>query len=170
MATDLLFSEPNAEQLVSGGFHHEWPDARGVFFNTNRDVLAWVNQEDHVRTPLKTPFRSQPFCNTTASSVQVRIFTMEMGGNLKRAFGRLAKFMAGFERRITKQKKELMHSERLGYISTDPGNLGTGLRVTRDSTESVYLSSLRRSHCLTGVLFVGLGASHPAVADAHYER
>ena len=41
----LLFGEPNSEQLVSGGFHHEWPDARGVFFNHDRDVLAWVNQE-----------------------------------------------------------------------------------------------------------------------------
>ena len=102
----MLFGEPNSEQLVSGGFHHEWPDSRGVFFNHGRDVLAWVNQEDHVR-----------------------IFAMEMGGNLKRAFGRLSTFMAGFERRIHKQKKELMHTERLGYISTDPGNLGTGLRV-----------------------------------------
>ena len=131
----LLFGEPNSEQLVSGGFHHEWPDARGVFFNHDRDVLAWINQEDNVR-----------------------IFAMEMGGNLKRAFGRLAKFMAGFERRIEKQKKELMHSDRLGYLSTDPGNLGTGLRVRlilrlpqltmRD--DFVELMSMLRLECAVG--------------------
>ena len=73
---DLLFSEPNAEQLVSGGFHHEWPDARGVFFNTNRDVLAWLNQEDHVSTLIATqwpvsapsPFIAQSFSNQISSS------------------------------------------------------------------------------------------------------
>ena len=29
----LMFSEPNSEQLVAGGFHHDWPDARGKCFN-----------------------------------------------------------------------------------------------------------------------------------------
>ena len=100
---------------------------------------------------------------------------MEMGGNLKRAFGRLAKFMAGFERRIAKQKKELMHSERLGYISTDPGNLGTGLRVTRAySPEPLFCYLLLSRQPLPQGGFVRSagrsGAAHPAVADAHDAR
>ena len=102
----MLFEEPNSEQLVAGGFHHEWPDARGVFYNTDRDVLAWVNQEDHVR-----------------------LFAMEMGSDIKGVFERLSTLLAGFERRLEKGGKEVMRDERLGYITTDPGNVGTGLRV-----------------------------------------
>jgi hypothetical protein len=62
----LMFGEPASEQLVAGGFHHDWPDARGLFVNAPRDVLAWVNQEDHIR-----------------------IFAMQMGGEVKAAFTRM---------------------------------------------------------------------------------
>ena len=43
----LLFGEPYSEQLVASGFHHDWPDARGVFLNGKRDVLGWINQVAH---------------------------------------------------------------------------------------------------------------------------
>ena len=34
---------------MAGGFHREWPDARGVFCNTSNEFIAWINERDHLR-------------------------------------------------------------------------------------------------------------------------
>lgn len=45
-----------------------WPTGRGIYHNDNKTFLVWSNEEDHMR-----------------------IISMQMGGNLKEVFGRLAK-------------------------------------------------------------------------------
>ena len=108
----LLFGEPSSEQLVASGFHHDWPDARGVFLNGRRDILGWLNQEDHLR-----------------------LMAMEMGGAVKKTFARMCSALREMETVLTQlsgggtEGNGFMRSERLGYFSTCPANLGTGLRV-----------------------------------------
>merc|ERR1719359_712436 len=44
-----LFKEPDSTELLSSGSARHWPDARGIFFNGNKDLFVWVNEEDHLR-------------------------------------------------------------------------------------------------------------------------
>ncbi len=88
--------------LEAGGFNRDWPDARGVFMNAERTFLVWVNEED-----------------------QLRIISMEKGADLGRVFARLARALAVLEARLT-----FARSERLGYLTSCPTNLGTGMRAS----------------------------------------
>ncbi len=88
--------------LEAGGFNRHWPDARGVFLNRERTFLVWVNEED-----------------------QLRIISMEKGSHLKRVFSRLVQALAELERRLS-----FARSPRLGYLTSCPTNLGTGMRAS----------------------------------------
>jgi len=84
----------------------DWPDARGIFHNHNKDFLVWVNEEDHTR-----------------------VIAMEKGGNMKKVFDRFARGLSEVERTIKEAGHSYMWNEHLGYILTCPSNLGTGLRA-----------------------------------------
>jgi creatine kinase len=45
----ILFGEPATPALVAGGYHRDWPDARGIFCNDSQDFVVWVNEKDHMR-------------------------------------------------------------------------------------------------------------------------
>ena len=44
----FLFSsgDPN---LSIAGMERDWPEARGIFHNDAKTLLAWINEEDHLR-------------------------------------------------------------------------------------------------------------------------
>ena len=44
----FLFSsgDPN---LSVAGMERDWPEARGIFHNDAKTLLAWINEEDHIR-------------------------------------------------------------------------------------------------------------------------
>ena len=48
-SANLLFMEPTTPALIAGGYHREWPDARGMFSNDEKDFNVWVNEKDHMR-------------------------------------------------------------------------------------------------------------------------
>ena len=50
---------------------HDWPKDRGIFHNKDKTFLTWVNEED-----------------------QLRIISMEMGGDVKKVFSWLAQGIA----------------------------------------------------------------------------
>ena len=50
------------------GMGRDWPDARGIFHNDQKNFLIWINEEDHTR-----------------------VISMEKGGNMKRVFERFCK-------------------------------------------------------------------------------
>ena len=102
----ILFEEPNSPLLVSGGMHRDWPDARGVFCNAEQNFFGWINQEDHVR-----------------------FITNEMSSDMKAIFVRLYSTVDKVEEALKESEHEFMCTDRLGYISTCPSNLGTGLRI-----------------------------------------
>jgi hypothetical protein len=46
--THVLFDSPDLPMIVHG-LGRDWPDARGFFFNSNKSLIAWVNEEDHLK-------------------------------------------------------------------------------------------------------------------------
>ncbi|XP_077943269.1 creatine kinase U-type, mitochondrial isoform X2 [Gasterosteus aculeatus] len=102
----LLFDKPVSPLLMSAGMARDWPDARGIWHNNEKNFLIWINEEDHTR-----------------------IISMEKGGNMKRVFERFCRGLKQVEQLIQERGWEFMWNDRLGYVLTCPSNLGTGLRA-----------------------------------------
>uniref|UniRef100_A0AAV2MND1 Creatine kinase S-type, mitochondrial n=1 Tax=Knipowitschia caucasica TaxID=637954 RepID=A0AAV2MND1_KNICA len=102
----FLFDKPVSPLLTAAGMARDWPDARGIWHNDDKNFLIWINEEDHTR-----------------------VISMEKGGNMKRVFERFCKGLKQVETLIQERGWEFMWNERLGYILTCPSNLGTGLRA-----------------------------------------
>merc|ERR1712028_29037 len=47
--TGNLFQEPDSTLLLASGMGRHWPDGRGVFHNTAKNLFVWVGEEDHLR-------------------------------------------------------------------------------------------------------------------------
>ena len=132
----FLFDKPVSPLLTASRMARDWPDARGIWHNQDKNFLIWVNEEDHTR-----------------------VISMQKGGNMKDVFTRFCNGLAKFEEAIKKDGKEFMWSEHLGFILTCPSNLGTGLRAgvhlkipllsKRDKFEGI-LKSLRLQKRGTG--------------------
>jgi len=88
--------------LESCGLEREWPEARGIFHNDAKTFLVWVNEED-----------------------QLRIISMQKGSNIRQVFERLSVASAKIE-----EKAKFANDEHLGYITSCPTNLGTGMRAS----------------------------------------
>lgn len=88
--------------LESCGLEREWPEARGIFHNDSKTFLVWVNEED-----------------------QLRIISMQNGSNIRQVFERLAVAANKIE-----QKAKFASDDHLGYITSCPTNLGTGMRAS----------------------------------------
>ncbi len=101
IANHFLFKEGD-RFLEAAGLNRDWPDARGIFHNENKTFLVWVNEED-----------------------QLRIISMQPGADLEEVFARLARALGELERRLT-----FARSERLGYLTSCPTNLGTAMRAS----------------------------------------
>lgn len=101
IADHFLFKEGD-RFLEAAGLNRDWPEARGIFHNHDKTFLTWVNEED-----------------------QLRIIAMQPGFDLYQVFDRLARGVAGFEDRAS-----FARDDHLGYITSCPSNLGTGLRAS----------------------------------------
>ncbi|KAG7274035.1 hypothetical protein CRUP_030757 [Coryphaenoides rupestris] len=102
----FLFDKPISPLLTCAFMARDWPDARGIWHNNEKNFLIWINEEDHTR-----------------------VISMEKGGNMKRVFERFCSGLKQVEQLIHERGWEFMWNERLGYILTCPSNLGTGLRA-----------------------------------------
>eukprot|EP00118_Oscarella_pearsei_P027545 m.1308 g.1308 ORF g.1308 m.1308 type:complete len:411 (+) comp6079_c0_seq1:23-1255(+) len=102
----FLFDKPVSPLLLSAGMARDWPDARGIWFNNDKNFLIWINEEDHAR-----------------------VISMQKGGNMKAVFERFCRGLEKVEKSIQKDGESFMWNEHLGYILTCPSNLGTGLRA-----------------------------------------
>ncbi len=88
--------------LEAAGLNRDWPEGRGIYHNDEKTFLVWINEED-----------------------QLRIISMQMGGDIKEVFTRLTTAIA----EIAKEVK-FSYSEHLGYITSCPTNLGTAMRAS----------------------------------------
>jgi len=97
----FLFKEGD-RFLQTAGLNRNWPKNRGIFHNNDKTFLVWVNEED-----------------------QLRIISMQKGGDIKEVFTRLITAVSKLEQTI-----KFSFSEHLGYITSCPTNLGTAMRAS----------------------------------------
>jgi len=96
------------KNLEAAGMERDWPGGRGIFHNTDKTFLVWVNEED-----------------------QFRIISMQKGGDFKAVFERLFRGVKEFGDILDKDFDcQWAHDKRLGYIHSCPTNVGTGMRAS----------------------------------------
>merc|ERR1711945_67185 len=101
----FVSGDPN---LKIAGMERDWPEGRGIFHNKDKTFLTWVNEED-----------------------QLRIISMQKGGDVKEGFDRLARGIKAVEDSVKKESgHDFMLDKRFGYIHACPTNLGTGMRAS----------------------------------------
>ncbi len=88
--------------LESAGLNRNWPHGRGIYHNDDKTFLVWINEED-----------------------ELRIISMQNGGDIKEVFSRLTSAISELEK-----KMKFAFSEHLGYITSCPTNLGTAMRAS----------------------------------------
>merc|ERR1712061_326163 len=94
--------------LTVAGMERDWPEGRGIFHNDAKTFLIWINEED-----------------------QLRIISMEKGGDVKGVFERLAKGIKAVQDSVKAEiGKDFCLDQRFGYIHSCPTNLGTGMRAS----------------------------------------
>jgi len=97
----FLFKEGD-RFLEACNINNDWPEGRGIFHNDNKTFLVWVNEED-----------------------QLRIISMQPGSDIREVFERLSRACSDIEK-----VSKFSHDDHLGYITSCPSNLGTGLRAS----------------------------------------
>merc|ERR1719507_1132349 len=101
----FVSGDPN---LKVAGIERDWPEGRGIFHNKDKTFLTWVNEED-----------------------QLRIISMQMGGDVRAVFDRLARSIKAVEDSVKAESgKDFMLDAKYGYIHSCPTNLGTGMRAS----------------------------------------
>merc|ERR1712119_261854 len=101
----FVSGDPN---LKVAGMERDWPEGRGIFHNKDKTFLTWVNEED-----------------------QLRIISMQKGGDVKGVFDRLARGIKAVGDSVkTESGKEFMLDPKYGYVHSCPTNLGTGMRAS----------------------------------------
>jgi len=88
--------------LEHAGLNKFWPDGRGIFHNKDKTFLVWVNEED-----------------------QLRIISMQNGGDVNEVFQRLGRAVEQLQKRV-----KFSYNDHLGNISSCPTNLGTAMRAS----------------------------------------
>merc|ERR1719512_559675 len=96
------------KNLTVAGMERDWPEGRGIFHNKDKTFLTWVNEED-----------------------QLRIISMQMGGDVRAVFDRLARGIKAVEDSVKAESgKDFMLDAKYGYVHSCPTNLGTGMRAS----------------------------------------
>jgi len=97
----FLFKEGD-RFLDAVGLNRNWPEGRGIYHNNDKTFLVWVNEED-----------------------QLRIISMQQGGDIKEVFTRLVNAIKSIETKVP-----FSYSHHLGFITSCPTNLGTAMRAS----------------------------------------
>jgi protein-arginine kinase len=101
----FMSGDPN---LTVAGMERDWPEGRGIFHNEAKTFLVWVNEED-----------------------QLRIISMQQGGDVKGVFERLARGIKAVGDSVKAESgKEFMLHPKYGFLHSCPTNLGTGMRAS----------------------------------------
>merc|ERR1711994_513874 len=96
------------KNLIAAGMERDWPEGRGIYHNKEKTFLVWVNEED-----------------------QLRIISMQKGGDVKGVFERLARGINAVQDSAKDESgKDFQVSEKYGYLHSCPTNLGTGMRAS----------------------------------------
>mmetsp|Transcript_1729 Transcript_1729/g.6064 ORF Transcript_1729/g.6064 Transcript_1729/m.6064 type:complete len:370 (+) Transcript_1729:433-1542(+) len=102
LVNDHFLFKNNDRHLEVAGAYRDWPEGRGIYHSNDKRFLVWINEED-----------------------ELRIISMQMGGNVREVFERLSKAVYTLENRLRFQ-----YDDHLGYIASCPTNLGTAMRAS----------------------------------------
>jgi creatine kinase len=116
----VLFDNPN-EWMIASGLGRDWPDGRAVYANvpdlmndagadgkgSMPDFMIWVNEEDHLR-----------------------MMCLRSGGDIQGVFATLTNGVRELEREMRLRGHHFVHDSRLGYLTSCPTNVGTGMRAS----------------------------------------
>lgn len=100
-ASHMLFDNHD-RFMASANILDHWPLGRAVFVTAAGRSGLWINEEDHLR-----------------------IFSIASGYDLPQAVADITQLLGTLEERLS-----FATSERLGYLTSCPSNLGTGLRAS----------------------------------------
>ena len=104
----FLFQDPEPTTvLLNSGSARNWPNERGIFISDDQKIMCWCNEEDHCR-----------------------IISLQEGSDIKSVFETFATLSDTIIDNVESSGKKIMFSSNLGFISTCPSNLGTGLRAS----------------------------------------
>merc|ERR1712080_221727 len=114
------------KNLQASGMERDWPEGRGIFHNKDKTFLTWVNEED-----------------------QLRIISMEMGGDVKGVFSRLARGIKAVGDSVRKESgREFMLDPKYGFIHSCPTNLGTGITYDISNKHRLGYSEVELVQCM----------------------
>merc|ERR1712062_281293 len=103
----FLFMSGDANLTVAG-MERDWHEGRGIFHNEAKTFLTWANEED-----------------------QLRIISMQAGGDVRAVFDRLARGIKAVGDSVKAESgKDFMLDPKYGYVHSCPTNLGTGMRAS----------------------------------------
>lgn len=97
----LLFKQGD-RFLEAAGACRFWPDGRGIFLNSDNQLVIWLNEEDHLR-----------------------IISMQNGGDLAQVYDRFTRAVTALGSRLP-----FSFSQRFGFLNFCPTNLGTAIRAS----------------------------------------
>ena len=96
------------KNLIAAGMERDWPEGRGIYHNAAKTFLTWVNEED-----------------------QLRIISMQKGGDVRGVFTRLANGIKAVQDSVKAEAgRDFQLHEKYGYLHSCPTNLGTGMRAS----------------------------------------
>merc|ERR1711915_231751 len=93
------------KNLQASGMERDWPEGRGIFHNKDKTFLTWVNEED-----------------------QLRIISMEMGGDVKGVFSRLSRGIKAVEDSVRKGVHARSQVRLHPLLPDQPGHRNEGVR------------------------------------------
>jgi creatine kinase len=101
----VMFKDMDADPfLKSAGISSDWPYGRGCWQSEDKQCIIWFGEED-----------------------QLRIMCMKKGTMLNEVFDRLKKLLDKVE---SIEGIEFAKSDKYGYVTSCPSNLGTGMRAS----------------------------------------
>jgi len=103
----LGFSEPTLPLHLAAGLGANWPDARGIFLTTNRNLAVWCNESDHLR-----------------------IISFQPGARVKAACACVVACAETLQEQLQIDGHQYMLLDALGYLAVSPEHLGHGLHCT----------------------------------------
>jgi len=104
----LFINDDATLELV--GTYDDWPAGRGIFINEDRSTgvfIVWVGEED-----------------------QLRIMAMNKGSDVQAVWDLFYSGVQAVHEGLKKLGHEFVFDENLGYLSSCPTNVGTGMRAS----------------------------------------
>jgi creatine kinase/arginine kinase len=127
----FLFKEGD-RFLDAAGLNRNWPAGRGIYHNKEKTFLVWVNEED-----------------------QLRIISMQQGGDIKEVFTRLVNAIKSIETKVP-----FSYSDHLGYITSCPTNLGTAMRASVHIALPNLAKDMERFKAITDKYYLQIRGIH----------